>query len=169
MLPTSPLNRVSKKQPCRSFGTLLASTAQGGTLLSLFLWKPRLPQLAPAHEDRQKLSHVLGNVDSVRTRVLPALRNTLCSALHPRAHTDWLVGLAGRRCEVQAEHRAQFLLYHARVPEEVEPIRPRSGQPSLRDLATLRSLHCKRYLAKFPGFRHTLPRQLHYCRDSCLL
>ena len=129
MLPTSPLNRVSKKQPCRSFGTLLASTAQGGTLLSLFLWKPRLPQLAPAREDSQSRSHVLGNVDSVRTRALPALRKTLCSAFHPGAHTECLVGLAGRRCEVQAEQRAQFLLYPARASEEVESTRPRSASP----------------------------------------
>ena len=167
--PTSALCLLSNKQPCRSFGTLHACRAQGGTLLSLFLWKPRLSQLAPAHEDRRKLSHVLGNVDSVRTRALPALRNTLCSALHPGTHTNWLVGLAGRRCEVQAEKRAQFLLYPARAPEEVEPTRSRSGQPSFRDLASLRSLHNKRYLAKYLGFLHALPRQLHYCRDSCLL
>ena len=165
--PTSPLCLLRNKQPCRPFGTLLAGRAQGGTLLSLFLWKPRLTQLAPAHEDSPSQSHVMGNVASVRTRALPALRKTLCSALHPGTHTDWLVGLAGRRCEVQAEQRAQFLLYPARVPEEVEPTRPRSGQPSFRDLATLRSLHSKRYLAKFPGFRHTLPRQLHYCKESC--
>ena len=158
----SALCLLSNKQPCRPFRTLLACRAQGGTLLSLFLWKPRLPQLAPAHEDSLSRSHVLGNMDSVRTRAIPALRNTLCSALHPGAHTDWLVGLAGLRCEVQAEQRPQFLLYPARAPEEVEPTSPRSGQPSFRDLATLRSLHSKRYLAKFPGFRHALPRQLHY-------
>ena len=166
---TSPLCLLSNKQPCRPFGTLLACTAQGGTLLSLFLWKPRLPQLAPAHEDSQSRSHVLGNVDSVRTRALPALRKTLCSDFHPGTHTDWLVGLAGRRCERQDEQRAQFLLYLARAPEELEPTRPLSVQSSFRDLATLRSLLSKRYLAKFPGFRHALPRQLHYCRDSCLL
>ena len=56
---------------------------------------------------------MLGNVDSVRKRALPALRKALCSAFHPRAHTDWLAGLAGRRYEVQAEQRAQFLLYPA--------------------------------------------------------
>ena len=166
---TSPLCLLSNKQPCRPFGTLLACRAQGGTLLSLFLWKPRLPQLAPAHEDSPSRSHVLGNVDSVRTRALPAVRNTLCSALRPETHTDWLVGLPERRCEVKAEKRAQFLLYPARAPEKVEPTRPRSGQPSLRDLDSLRSLHSKRYLAKFLGFRHALPRQLHYCRDSCWL
>ena len=167
--PTSRLCLLSNKQPCRSFGTLLTCRAQGGTLLSLFIWKPRLPQLAPAQEDSQSRSHVLGNVDSVRTRALPALRKALCSDLYKGAHTDWLVGLAGRRCEVQAEQRAQFLFYRARAQEEVEPTRPRSGQPSFRDLATLRSLHSKRYLANFPGFRHALPRQLHYCRDSCLM
>ena len=167
--PTSPLCLLSNKQPCRPFGTLLARRAQGGTLLSLFLWKPSLPQLAPAHEDRRKLSHVLGNVDSVRTKSLPALRKTLCLAFHPRAHTDWFFRLGGRRCEIQAEQSAQFLLYPARATEEVEPTRPRSGQPSFMDLATLRSLHSKRYLAKFPGFRHALPRQLQYCTDSCLL
>lgn len=167
--PTSPLCLLSNKQPCRPFGTLLACTAQGGTLLSLFLWKTRLPHHAPALEDRPKHPHVLGNVDSVRTRALPALRKTLCSAFHPGTHTDWFVVLAGRRCERQAEQRAQFLLYPARAPEEVEPTRPRSGQPSFRDLATLGSLHRKRYLAKCPGFRHALPRQLHYCRDSWLL
>ena len=167
--PTSPLWLLSNKQPCRPFGTLLACTAQGGTLLSLFLWKPRWPHLAPAHEDSKSRSHVLGNVDSVRTKALPALRKTLCSAFHPGNHTDWLVGLAGRRCEVQAEQRAQFLLYPSRPPEEVGPTRPRTGQPSFRDLATLRSLHSKNYLAKFPRFRHALPRHLHYGRDSCLL
>ena len=167
--PTSALCLLSNKQPCRPFRTLLAHRAQGSTLLSLFLWKPRLSQLAPAHEDSESRSHVLGNVDSVRKRALPALRKALGSASHPRAHTDWLAGLAGRRCEVQAEQRAQFLLYPARVPEEVVPTRPRSGQPSFRDLASLRSLHSKRYLAKFLGFLHALPRQLHYCRDSRLL
>ena len=128
-----------------------------------------MSQLDPAHEDSPSRSHALGNVDSVRKRALPALRKALCSAFHPRAHSDWLVALAGRRCEVQAEQRAQFLLYPARGPEEVEPTRPRSGQPSFRDLASLRSLHSKRYFATFPGFHHALPRQLHYCRDSCLL
>ena len=167
--PTSALCLLSNKQPCRPFRTLLAHRAQGSTLLSLFLWKPRLPQLAPAHEDRRKHSHVLGNVDSMRTRSLPALRKTVCSAFHPRALMDWLFRLGGRRCEVQAEQGAQFLLDPARAPEEVEPTRPRSGQPSFRDLATLGSLHRKRYLAKCPGFRHALPRQLHYCRDSWLL
>ena len=142
--PTSPLCLLSNKRPCRPFGTLLACTAQGGTLLSLFLWKPRLPHLAPALEDSQSRSHVLGNVDSVRTRALPALRRTLCSAFHPGTHTDWLVGLAGRRYERQDEQRAQFLLYPARPPEKVETTRPRSGLPSFRDLATLRSLHSKR-------------------------
>ena len=126
----SLLGWLSKKQPCRPFGTLLACTAQGSTLLSSFLWKPSLPQLAPAHENSQSRSQVLGNVDSVRTRALPALRKSLCSAFHPGAHTDWLVGLAGRRCEGQAEQRAQFLLYPAKAPEEVEPIRPCLGQPS---------------------------------------
>ncbi len=125
--PTSPLCLLSNKQPRRPFGTLLACRAEGGTLLSLFLWKPRLPQPAPAQEDSLSRSHVLGNVDTVRTRALPALRKTLCLAFHPGAHTDWLVGLAGRRCEVQAEQRAQFLLYPARPPEEVKPTRPRSG------------------------------------------
>ena len=46
--PTSPPCLLSNKQPCRPFGTLLACTAQGGTLLSLFLLKPcyrSLPQL----------------------------------------------------------------------------------------------------------------------------
>ena len=122
---TSPLCLLSNKQPCRPFGTLLARRAQGGTLLSLFLWKPRLSQLAPAHEDSPSRSHVLGNVDSVRKRALSALRKALCSAFHPRAHTDWLFRLGRRRCEVQAEQRAQFLLYPARAPEEVEPTRPR--------------------------------------------
>ena len=107
--PMSLLGWLSKKQPCRPFRTLPACTAQGSTLLSSFLWKPSLPQLAPAHEDSQSRSHVLGNVDSVRTRALPALRKSLCSAFHPGAHTDWLVGLAGRRCECQAEQRTQFL------------------------------------------------------------
>ena len=127
--PTSALCLLSNKQPCRSFGTLHACRAQGGILLSLFLWKPRLSQLAPAHEDSESRSHVLGNVDSVRKRALPALRKALGSASHPRAHTDWLAGLAGRRCEVQAEQRAQFLLYPARAPEEGEPTRPRSASP----------------------------------------
>ena len=93
--PTSPLCLLSNKQLCRPFGTVLVCRDQDGTLLSLFLWKPSLPQLAPAQEDSQSRSHVLGNVDSVRIRALPALRKTLCSTFLPGAHTAWFVGLAG--------------------------------------------------------------------------
>ena len=94
---------AEQQAACRPFRTVLACIEKGGALLSLFLWKPRLLQFALAQEDSQSRSHVLGNVDLVRTRALPALRKTLCSAFHPGAHTAWLVGLAGLRCEVPAE------------------------------------------------------------------